>query len=223
MLNLKFVNILTEKDGEKPTKNGAPKGRTTSSNNVDSLMNIAKEEEVDDNDIEPKKMVILHDFIPCVEDETPVKRNEHVKALYQENDWIYVVKGDGKEGFVPFTYCVTEEEYEKRKEKLKNAPAQKRNSPQKNDLSIVTLQDLQPSEFSKQNYGEFVVKFDFNAIDEDDISVRKGDIVEVLNKDDQDWFWIRKESGREGFIPKDFVTKIEQIASRNLSNSGELK
>lgn len=181
-------------------------------------MNIAKEESEEDSDFEPKKMVVLHDFIPCVEDETPVKRNEHVKALYQENDWIYVVKLDGKEGFVPFTYCITEDEYEKRKEKIKSASMQKQ-TPIQNEHSV-TFQDLQPSEFSKQNYGEFVVKFDFNAIDEDDITVRKGEIVVVLNQDDNDWFWVKKNNGREGFIPKDFVTKIEQIASRKLSNNG---
>ncbi|KAK3749564.1 hypothetical protein QZH41_019702 [Actinostola sp. cb2023] len=208
-----------KRDAENSSKNGAPKGRITGSNSIDSLVGIAKKEEDDDSDFEPQKMVVLHDFIPCVEDEVSVKRGEHVKALYQENDWIYVVKGDSKEGFIPFTYCVLEEEYDKRKEKIKAASLQKKNSPLRD--SVVTLHDLQPAQFAKQSYGEFVVKFDFDAIDEDDITVKKGDIVVVLNRDDQDWYWVRKKSGREGFIPKDFVTKIEQItSSKSLANSG---
>lgn len=212
---------MAEKDEENSAKNAASKGRTTAGSSADSLMKITDSDEVEDSDFEPRKMFVLHDFIPCVEDETPVKRNEQVKALYQENDWIYVVKLDGREGFIPFTYCLSEEEYDKRREKAKAASTNKKNTSFQNH-SNVTLQDLTPSEFYKQNYGEFVVKFDFDAIDEDDISVRKGEIVIVLNRDDQDWLWVRKKSNREGFVPKDFVTKLDQISSRNLAESGKL-
>jgi hypothetical protein len=167
----------------------------------------------------------LHDFIPCVEDEVSVKRGEHVKALYQETDWSYIIKRDDAEGFIPFTYCVSEEEYEKRKEKQKTASSHRKNFRISPCLDpMVTEACFEPAEFPKKNYGEFIVKFNFDASDEDDVPVRKGEIVLVLNKEDQDWFWVKKKSGEEGFIPKDFVTKIEQIApSRSLVNGGMFK
>ena len=28
-----------------------------------------------------------------------------VHVLYQENDWVYVISEDNKEGFIPYSYC----------------------------------------------------------------------------------------------------------------------
>ena len=68
-------------------------------------------------------MVVLHDFTPCVDDELEVKRGQVfacfflptyklliesfqvVHVLYQENDWVYVISEDNKEGFIPHSYC----------------------------------------------------------------------------------------------------------------------
>lgn len=52
------------------------------------------------------KMIVLHDFTPCVDDELEVKRGQVVNILYRENDWVYVIGQDSRqEGFIPFSYC----------------------------------------------------------------------------------------------------------------------
>lgn len=52
------------------------------------------------------KMVVLHDFTPCVDDELEVKRGQIVNILYRENDWVYVIgQNSRQEGFIPFSYC----------------------------------------------------------------------------------------------------------------------
>lgn len=52
------------------------------------------------------KMVVLHDFTPCVDDELEVKRGQVVNILYRENDWVYVIGQDSRqEGFIPTSYC----------------------------------------------------------------------------------------------------------------------
>lgn len=52
------------------------------------------------------KMVVLHDFTPCVDDELEVKRGQIVNILYRENDWVYIIGQDTKqEGFIPHSYC----------------------------------------------------------------------------------------------------------------------
>lgn len=52
------------------------------------------------------KMVVLHDFTPCVDDELEVKRGQIVNILYRENDWVYIIGQDTKqEGFIPYSYC----------------------------------------------------------------------------------------------------------------------
>ncbi|VDM83773.1 unnamed protein product [Strongylus vulgaris] len=40
-----------------------------------------------------------------VADELSVPRGAKVKAIYREDDWIYVHASDGKRGFVPEAYC----------------------------------------------------------------------------------------------------------------------
>ena len=193
------------------TRNGNAKGRITGSNSVDSIVDLGKEEEDNEIEFEPRKMVVLHDFIPCVEDEVAVKRGQHVKALYQETDWIYVIINDGKEGFIPFTYCVPEEEYEKRKEKQKGLQRNNfRNASFLDSLHVQT--DNTPSyNFKKDDFGDYIVRFEFIACDENDINAKKGDRVRVLNKDDKDWYWVSKKDGVEGFIPKDFLVPLDGL------------
>ena len=210
--HLIFLTGYRDEKDKKGTQNGNSDGRITGRNSEDSLYEPNKEEEDSEVEFEPRKMVVLHDFIPCVEDEVAVKRGQHVKSLYQETDWIYIVTNDGKEGFIPFTYCVAEEEYEKRKEKQKALQRNNiRNSSFLDSLQVQTDMFAPAFNFQKNNYGDFIVRFDFIACDENDINAQKGDKVTVLNKDDKDWYWVANTRGVEGFIPKEFLVPFDRL------------
>eukprot|EP00095_Tigriopus_kingsejongensis_P000979 maker-scaffold39_size501901-snap-gene-1.16 protein:Tk00979 transcript:maker-scaffold39_size501901-snap-gene-1.16-mRNA-1 annotation:"PREDICTED: uncharacterized protein LOC100875476" len=78
-------------------------GRITGSASIETLVRVGIEKE---NGLGPEsKMVVLHDFTPCVDDELEVKRGQIVHVLYQENDWVYVISEENKEGFIPHSYC----------------------------------------------------------------------------------------------------------------------
>merc|ERR1719187_122152 len=78
-------------------------GRITGSASIETLVRVGIEKEAG---LSPQsKMVVLHDFTPCVDDELEVKRGQVVHVLYQENDWVYVISEDSKEGFIPYSYC----------------------------------------------------------------------------------------------------------------------
>ncbi|CAM1293160.1 Uncharacterised protein g655 [Pycnogonum litorale] len=80
-------------------------GRITGSASIETLVRVGIEKE---NGISPDaKMVVLHEFTPCVDDELEVKRGQIVNVLYQENDWVYVISEDSREGFIPHSYCAT--------------------------------------------------------------------------------------------------------------------
>lgn len=49
------------------------------------------------------------------------------------------------------------------------------------------------------------VLFDFQACDDDDISVMRGELVRVLNKDDNDWWWVENVHREQGFVPRNFL------------------
>lgn len=71
-------------------------------------------------------------------------------------------------------------------------------------------QKAQVTHFRKFENEAVVVLFDFNAADENDLDVRRGEVVTVLNRDDQEWWWILRADGKEGFIPSSYVS-IEAI------------
>ena len=78
-------------------------GRITGSASIETLVRVGIEKE---NGLSPdSKMIVLHDFTPCVDDELEVKRGNIVNVLYQENDWVYVIAEDQREGFIPHSYC----------------------------------------------------------------------------------------------------------------------
>ncbi|EFX85167.1 hypothetical protein DAPPUDRAFT_313770 [Daphnia pulex] len=78
-------------------------GRITGSASIETLVRVGIEKE---NGLSPdSKMIVLHDFTPCVDDELEVKQGNVVNVLYQENDWVYVIGEDQREGFIPHSYC----------------------------------------------------------------------------------------------------------------------
>lgn len=79
-------------------------GRITGSASIETLVRVGIEKE---HGLSPdSKMVVLHDFTPCVDDELEVKRGQMVNILYRENDWVYVIgQNIRQEGFIPYSYC----------------------------------------------------------------------------------------------------------------------
>ncbi|KAI2801959.1 hypothetical protein BLOT_010150 [Blomia tropicalis] len=84
-------------------------GRITGSASIETLVRVGIEKE---HGLSPdSKMIVLHDFTPCVDDELQVSRGQIVNVLYQENDWVYVIAdGQQNEGFIPFSYCMVYDE-----------------------------------------------------------------------------------------------------------------
>ena len=56
-----------------------------------------------------------------------------------------------------------------------------------------------------------MVLYSYNAQDENDLSVERGQCVTVLNSDDPDWFWVSKFDGQEGFVPSGFIYPLDAI------------
>lgn len=68
--------------------------------------------------------------------------------------------------------------------------------------------------FPRNSHGLFVVMHNFVAREESDLNVRPGDYVTVLNKEDSDWYWVRRVyDPDEGFVPSRFICPYEQVRS----------
>lgn len=54
-----------------------------------------------------------------------------------------------------------------------------------------------------------IAKFDFEGSDQDDLPFRKGDILTVVSKDEEQWWTARNSLGQMGSIPVPYVQKYE--------------
>jgi len=214
---------------------GMNMGRITGSASIETLVRVGIEKE---HGLSPdSKMVVLHDFTPCVDDELEVKRGQIVNILYRENDWVYVIGQDSRqEGFIPHSYCApynTELANLAIKKKLPrdvnnvNTPDLTEvdvtadiiiedNSLKHSQNSLSSEPDFLP--FAKDPSGRFIVLYTFIARDENDVSVERGEFVTVLNREDPDWFWIVRTDGQEGFIPSGFVYAAEHILQGQMNS-----
>uniref|UniRef100_A0A1L8DMH2 Putative sorbin and sh3 domain-containing protein n=1 Tax=Nyssomyia neivai TaxID=330878 RepID=A0A1L8DMH2_9DIPT len=213
-------------------------GRITGSASIETLVRVGIEKE---HGLSPdSKMVVMHDFTPCVDDELEVKRGQIVNILYRENDWVYVIGQDTRqEGFIPHSYCAP---FNTQLADL----AIKKKLPRDQVVGFTTveinegapeiaaelmddtpgLMGLQASlkhsqaslssepdflPFAKDPSGRYIVLYTFIARDENDVSVERGEFVTVLNREDPDWFWIVRSDGQEGFIPSGFVYPADNV------------
>ena len=69
-----------------------------------------------------------------------------------------------------------------------------------------------PELFERRACGRYTVLFAFRAQNENDISVERGEFVAVLNREDTDWFWVRRSDSAEGFVPSTYLSYAERTA-----------
>ncbi|XP_062603372.1 uncharacterized protein LOC134265141 [Saccostrea cucullata] len=222
-------------------------GRITGSDSVDTLVRVGLEKQ---HGLPPNaKMVVLQDFTPQAEREMEVKRGQEVFQLYKDKDWSYVITVDGREGFIPESYClgVSNSPSIQSKPKSKDLPwnsgeyksfdsfdsdsffsctddyvndiaENAQNSAALNPLNVVDYQNVtvtpEVRPFRKTSHGHFIVLFDFTALDENDVSVERAELLDVLNIEDPDWSWVRRGNGEEGFVPKSYICPVEPLKAQ---------
>ncbi|XP_014663114.1 PREDICTED: adapter molecule Crk-like [Priapulus caudatus] len=63
-----------------------------------------------------------------------------------------------------------------------------------------------------------IARYDFDGRDPDDLPFRKGEVLEIVSKDEQQWWTARNMHGQTGSIPVNYVQKFdetqEQLAQR---------
>lgn len=67
-------------------------------------------------------------------------------------------------------------------------------------------QKVKVTHFRKFENDAVMVLYDFQAADENDLDVCRGEVVTVLNRDDNDWWWVMRVDGAEGFIPSSYAS-----------------
>jgi len=56
-----------------------------------------------------------------------------------------------------------------------------------------------------------VAKYNYSTDDSDDLSFNKGDLFYILSYKGDWWLAKEKQSGREGFIPRNYIAKFQSL------------
>ncbi|CAG5123655.1 unnamed protein product, partial [Candidula unifasciata] len=64
---------------------------------------------------------------------------------------------------------------------------------------------------------KLLCKFDFSGKDPEDLPFKKGDILEVIAEDEEEWWTARNSNGQVGLIPVRYTQVIENPVSMNRS------
>ena len=73
------------------------------------------------------------------------------------------------------------------------------------------------SKFRKCLWGLYMVTADFEAFDENEVTIFKGEHVSVWNQDDREWYWIVKHASNhteEGLVPSCYLREIVSSDSK---------
>ncbi|XP_024875551.1 SH3 domain-containing protein Dlish isoform X1 [Temnothorax curvispinosus] len=158
-----------------------PPGRITGSASIETLVRVGIEKE---NGLSPdSKMVIVHDFTPCVDDELQVKRGQVVNVLYRENDWVYVIAADTRmEGFVPHSYCApyTSQLAELTLASLNNVKKKLPRSSE-NECDLLSTGRLQETQQTDTGSASDCESYARNNITTADVNVNRSNITQSQN------------------------------------------
>ncbi|PIC49991.1 hypothetical protein B9Z55_000107 [Caenorhabditis nigoni] len=154
---------------------------------------------------------LTKNFTATVADEISVTRGTTVKALYRDDQWIYVQVSDGRKGFVPQTYCklLLNERNAKKgvvdKKKVGTSGTTLDRKWEKSNLQrfidSLPVQKEEGEVFKMDEICEAQILSNFDASAPDDIAVKEGEIVTILNFSDPEWIYIRNSENQSGFVP----------------------
>lgn len=83
--------------------------------------------------------------------------------------------------------------------------------PRRTEEKVISNADAEVKQFYKTSHGQYIVLFNFEGSNENDVDVERAELVEVLNIEDPDWSWVRKYDGMEGFVPKTYICPVEPL------------
>jgi hypothetical protein len=63
------------------------------------------------------------------------------------------------------------------------------------------------------NRFQYVAIFDYDARTKDDLTIRKSDLLEIINRKSTTWWKAKNENGQEGWIPSSYVAKRDSLES----------
>jgi hypothetical protein len=63
---------------------------------------------------------------------------------------------------------------------------------------------------------QYIAIFDYDARTNDDLTIKKSDLLEITSRKNTAWWKAKNENGQEGWIPSNYVAKRDSLESEPL-------
>ncbi|KAL0486917.1 hypothetical protein AKO1_012135 [Acrasis kona] len=127
-----------------------------------------------------KRVKVLYDYTPTGDEELAMMENDIVDVLEVVEDGWWVGSLRGNQGFFPCNFVTDNLDFQK--------------SPNVMDSPAVINSD------------QTVALYDYAAQDDSELSIKEGERLIIVKKNEDGWWFARSESsGKEGLIPSNFV------------------
>lgn len=170
-----------------------------------------------------KVAVALYDYHSKQEEELTIRKSEKLTVIDDSKTWWLVRNDKGQSGFVPSNYVRLEKKSSgglmgKLNNMMKRSISSSRQEPsdaatyQQVDL-VRTLAGTTKTSLSQGQGSKNVaiVKYQYDATREDELSLQKGDHVKVEEKEEDGW-WKGECRGRSGWFPSNYVEELMQAS-----------
>lgn len=144
--------------------------------------------------------VVIQDYVQKPKRETCKKHAKQPLNFYCKTCKITICTECAVKGHVQHTFELIDVRIKQNKEI---------NSKEKEDVKVVNEEEMISDVRSKDQLYEG--KYDYDAVEDDELSFKKGDQMYVIN-DEGDW-WLAEtvDSSKEGLIPKNYVAKCGSL------------
>ncbi|XP_041759607.1 SH3 domain-containing kinase-binding protein 1-like isoform X2 [Coregonus clupeaformis] len=169
-----------------------------------------------------RKCEVAFAYSPLNEDELELVVGETIEILREIEDGWWMGMKSGKVGALPSNF--TKEIFVSRKDVKHN---ESKTRPKLSD-TMFSKETKLPQRTSVRNKTKNVkeccqVMFDYAALTEDELNLKKGDIVTIITKETEDDGWWEGElNGRRGFFPDNFVMVIPMTNTLQSGSTSQL-
>lgn len=160
------------------------------------------------------------------ESELTISENEILTVVEGTGDWWLVKNNQGKQGYVPSNYVekITgiqsssgfsgDNLYSGANMGAATAAAPMMNS---NPIMSPPTNLLSSSTAQTSDFERCTANHDYKASRDDELNLRKGQIVDILEKSADGW-WMGRSEGKDGWFPSNFVEMKSEISAGDSKN-----
>ena len=185
---------------------------------VPSSTSLAEMEEAPPRTLVPA--TCLHDFTGEGEGDISVKRNDIIKVdgeqLSKREEWVYAELSNGVSGYIPISYV--KHGVHGRQFTFFFFLSSSSFLFMRRLTTTTTTTDLEEELRNERKWVYAEVLYSYEALKGDELSMKVGDILMIVEKqEDPDWRTAQM-NGREGYIPTEYVKIVTKVSSLSCSS-----